>query len=288
MKLPIYVQILQNSLTSIKRYNHLLLLRNSTIFWYFVTWITVLSLLQAIQFSIVTIPELFTGLSHSIAEATEYYPDDLVLHWNGVDTISSSIDRFDVYYPSGFDADRYTLPANLGTYITTDSDPDLTEYSKNFFLATPHHLYLQEASGDWNTFEFSTLLSDTPEGSLNKSDVRVLNQVWLDQKEYLQQVAQVAGGLIRTVSSIASKTVTLLFRALFVLMIAKYLARIQTNYKRSLKLAALLTVPAIIVETCIIYLYGADIYGLSGFTFWMLFTLYLWFGKVTIKQVKRS
>lgn len=288
MKFSLFFQILQNSVTSIKKYNHLLLLKNKIILYYFLVWLVFLSFLQACHFSLTTIPQVFSGLSHSLAEAVTYYPEDLVLEWNGTDTLSSNYESIPLYYPSGFDPELYSLPENFGVYSASETEPNLEELHKYFLVATPKEFHIQEVTGQWNSFEYTTMLGNTPTSTFTKSSAVALQSTWLEEKDAFQRFAQIVGAVIATVATSITTTLTLLFRAIIVLGIAKYLTRIQTNYIKTLKLSALFTIPALLIETAVIFFYGADYYGVSGFTFWLLFTLYLWFGKVTITQVPKK
>lgn len=288
MQPTLFLKILQNSFTSIKKYNHLLLLKNKIIFFYFCFWLFLLSLLQAIHFSTTALPRLFADVSHVFSEAILHYPDDLTFDWNGTDTLTANYNHISLHYPSGFNAIDYNLPTNLGVYTTTETEPTAEKHRNNLLVATPKKIYIQEMSGKWDSFDYTYLLSTVPQNIYTKDDFQVLHEDWKNQQNTILRSSQVVVTILATIFTILSNTVTLLMRALVVLLIAKYISQIQTNYVKSLKLSALCTIPALVIETGIIYLYGNDTYGVGGFTFWLLFILYIWFGKVTITHIPKK
>lgn len=283
MKISLIFNILKHSVTSIKKYNHLLLLSNKTIVIYFFFWVSILSVLQAFHFATTSVPQTISGLTSAFEQGIEHYPEDLTFNWNGSDTVTSNYETVELYYPSNVSPSEYYLPERLGTFVNTEVTPG-EEYSNYLMVGTPTMLHFQEGPELWNSFEYATFVTDVPETDLTKSDVQWLYQQWLQERDSLQTTVQVVSVVIKTITGIVFDTITLLIRAIFLLLLIKFLARLKTTYKRVLKLAALLTVPALIVETLILFLYGTDVYGLGGFTFWLLFMLYMWFGKVVIRK----
>lgn len=283
MKISLLFQILRHSVTSIKKYNHLLLLSNKTIVLYFFVWVTVFSVFQAIHFATHAVPQTISSLSTAFSEGIAYYPNDLVFNWDGDSTLQSNYETIKAYYPSNFSPSEYLLPSNLGTYVSSEVSPN-EEFSDYLLVGTPTTLHMQEGTGIWNSISYHSVLTDVPATEFTKSDAEWLYQQWQNEQENILLVTQIIALLIKIITGVVFDTITVLLRALFILLIVKFLARLKTTYKKVLKLAALFTVPALLVETAVIYMYNSDIYGLGGFTFWLLFILYMWFGKVIIKK----
>ncbi|MCB9800881.1 MAG: hypothetical protein H6773_01750 [Pseudomonadales bacterium] len=286
MKLSLLYEILAHSVTSIKRYNHLLLLKNKTIVLYFFFWMGLMSIAQGIHAGVFFVPKFFSELTGQIDTLVANYPDDLFFKWDGNSIITSSYETLEVPYPDGFDPTEYYLPAHFFYFTSSEVENPQEEFGTYFMVATPTQFHMQEENTTWSTTPYSEMLTDMPSTTLTVEGVRALGELWHETAGSLQKYAQVAVGMLVSAGTLFNTIVVLLIRTILIFMVVKFLVRIKTTYKKTLKLAALFTVPATIVQTLVIYLYGSDFYGVSGLTFWILFVLYIWFGKVTIKHIK--
>ncbi len=288
MQSSLLFHILRNSVTSIKRYNQLLLLRNKTVGIYFFFWIGIMALAQGFHAGIYQVPRFFVAITTSIDTIVERYPEDLMFKWDGNAVITSSYETLEIAYPPNFDATEYALPAHLAQFISTEVENPAESHSNYYLVATPTQLHIQEGPEFWSRISYAEVLAEVPSTSITIEMVRALGELWHENVGSLQKYTQIIVGIGATILTIVGKVFTLLIEAIFMYLIVNFLARIKATYQKMMKLGALFMVPATIVQTGVIYLYGSDHYGLGGFTFWLLFVLYMWFGKVTMRSDKQQ
>ena len=290
MKLTLFYTMLKHSVTSISRYNNLLLVTNRTMAAYFVFWVGVLLTVQTVFFSLVSIPQFVTFLSESLTEAAEHFPADLELVWNG-SHLKANTTQVEVFYPSTLnDAESYQLPPQLGVYrtdITSFAQTEEETYRDYLAVITPTELYLQEATGEWRAITLGQLLTSVPSQTITKESMKGTLETWYQDQKETQQTLQVLVLLPYFLLLLSGTLITFGFRSILLVAIIRYVMKIPTTYKMALKLTTLFTIPTLLIESLLVLLYGGDLYGLSGFTFWILFSLYIWFGKL-ITSTKSS
>ena len=283
MKRSSLLKIFTLSITSIRNYTQLLLIKNSIIITYFIFWLVSLVLLQTLYVSFVKIPHYTAFLDQAFQEFSEYYPNDLQLDWDGT-RLSATHETITLHYPSFIDPKMYQLPETLGTYAATEVIPqENASFNTTLLVVTPTMLFLKDAKTTWTEYQLPELLTSEDSFTLTKETVSYFYSLWRTQYSEITTTFQVLGGIGFWMYTLITVLLVVLIRAALLLLLFK-ISSFRSTFKAALKLSALFFIPTLAIETITIYLYGADTYGISDLVFWILVFLFITSRKVVVKR----
>ena len=289
MNIPLFYSMLVQSVSSIKQYHRLLLLKKSIVFGYFLFWISVFGIIQSVRVGLVTVPQLTSYADQVISDVVTQYPSDLTFTWDGA-KLGSKYSDLSISYPEDISPREYALPPKAGFYTSTEvAQSELSEYQENLVVITPEKIYIQEVSGEWSSNELSLLLEPVGPTTVTKSTVLAWKELWKSQLPETQRFIQVAAGSAYFFYyHLKSLFGTVIRAGLLFFIFSLWLQKSRVSFLSTAKLAALFTIPSNLVETLLLLLYGSDTYALSSMLFWVLVLLFIWTRNTTITIVKKK
>ncbi|MBU0974906.1 DUF1189 family protein [Patescibacteria group bacterium] len=286
MILKKYFQKIQASVSSIEYYANAIKKPLKTSFFFFITSVLILGLINGTNIALNKLPKIKDDVSLALSDLNEHFDKNLEIIWAD-NQLELNQDYVNVYWPSIIDYKAYNLPKFLGIVSNSQQHPYESELVANnsaIIYINKTNLYTlkntvrdqnfenQNSKDDWLEYPLTTIIDGSGSYSLNKQSLPKIISNLRDSIDQSFPQVQVMVAITSSILYFFSKTWFLLIETTLVYFLYK-IYNFGFDFKKVLKLCLNIMVPTTIIETASNILYSDLTLPMETIAFWTILTI---------------
>jgi len=234
------------------------------------------------------LPTMINSFTSIANEASENYPEDLVIDWDGTN-LHTNRDNFEVYWPSMIDSDIPGFPSKILFFENSDKSPQDLNISTNdyiSFINTNNIYHINDETKEWTAQSLGDFAQSSLPLSIDKKFVVDTNKNILIYLENNKDTITLITIIIHIILFTSSKVWFLAIETILVILLFRlYSMKLTTN--QVIKLSMNIMIPTVVLSTIAELLYSDINFPLQTITFWILLIFISLQFKKTVKVIKK-